>query len=105
MPDIDRLLEAYDKNVRSMQQFFQGYQGLSELLNEASVLYSTCSRALSQTLSHEFHHLPTDTSPDDPVVAEVLASHYRALLFPRIGVLYVTAVADLLRARLTAPSS
>jgi hypothetical protein len=39
MPDIDRLLETDASNVREMHRFFAGFQGFSELLNEASVLY------------------------------------------------------------------
>jgi hypothetical protein len=103
MPDIDRLLAADEKNIREMQKLFAGYQGLSELLNEASVLYTTCSRAFGQTLIHEINSLPRDTPPDSPVEAEVVVKQFRALLFARIGVLYATAVADLLRMRLTAP--
>jgi hypothetical protein len=103
MPDIDGLLKADETNVREIQKLFAGYQGLSELLNEASILYATCSRVFGQTLSYELNNLPHDTPPDSPVVAKVLANRYRALLFARIGGLYATAVADLLRMRLTAP--
>jgi hypothetical protein len=103
MPNIDRLLEADEKNVREMQKLFAGYQGLSELLDEASVLYETCCHAFGQTLNHEINSLPHDTPPDSPVVETMLAKRYRCLLFTRIGVLYGTAVADLLRMRLTAP--
>ena len=103
MPDIDRLLEADERNVREMHRFFAGYQGLSELLNEASVLYATCSRAFGQTLNHELNSLPRDTRPDNSIVTELLSDRYRALLFARIGVFYSAAVADLLRMRLTVP--
>jgi len=103
MPDIDSLLGADEKNVLEMQKLFASYQGLSELLNEASVLYTTCSRVFGQTLSHEINRLPRDTPPDKIVIAEALAKRHRALLFTRICVLYGTAVADLLRMRLTAP--
>jgi hypothetical protein len=40
IPDIDGLLKADETNVREMQKLVAGYQGLSELLNEASVLYA-----------------------------------------------------------------
>jgi len=103
MPDIDRLLETDEKNVREMHRCFAGYQGLSELLNEASVLYATCCRALGQTVNHELNSLPRDIRPDDSVVKALLADRYRALLFARIGVFYSAAVADLLRMRLTVP--
>lgn len=103
MPDIDELLEADERNVREMRRLFAGYQGLSELLNEAAVLYATCSRAFGQTLNDELNSLPRDTRPDDSVVAALLADRYRALLFARIGVFYSAAVADLLRMRLTVP--
>jgi hypothetical protein len=103
MPDIDSLLAADEKNAREMQKLFASYQGLPELLNEASILYTTCSRAFGQTLSHEMNRLPRDTPPDKVVIAELLAKRHRAFLFTRIGVLYATAVADLLRIRLTAP--
>jgi hypothetical protein len=103
MPDIDSLLEADEKNASEMQKLFASYQGLPELLNKVSVLYSTCSRAFGQTLSHEIKSLPRDTPPDRLVVAKLLAKRHRGLLFTRIGVLYGTAVADLLRMRLTAP--
>jgi hypothetical protein len=103
MPDIDNLLAADEKNVREMQRLFASYQGLPDLLNEASVLYTTCSRAFGQTLSHEINSLPRNTHPDKHVIAELLAKRHRALLFTRIGVLYGTAIADLLRMRLTAP--
>lgn len=103
MPDIDSLLATAEANVREMRKLFAGYQGLPELLNTASVLYTTCSRAMGQALSHEVNGLPRDTSPDSPIVAEVLVKWQRGLLFARVGVLYATAVADLLRMRLTAP--
>jgi hypothetical protein len=103
MPDIDRLLETDERNAREMHRFFAGYQGLSELLNEASVLYATCSRTFGQTLNHELNSLPRDTRPDSSVVTELLSDRYRALLFARIGVFYSAAVADLLRMRLTVP--
>jgi len=76
------------KNVRDMQKLFAGFQGLSELLNEASVLYTTCIRAFDQTLSHELNSLPRNTPPDSPLVAEAVANRHRTLLFARIGVLY-----------------
>jgi hypothetical protein len=103
MPNIDGLLEADEKNVRRMRELFAGYQGLSELLDEASVLYTTCCHAFGQTLNYEINSLPRDTPPDSPVVGKMLAKRYRCLLFTRIGVLYATAVGDLLRMRLTAP--
>ena len=53
-----------------MQKLFAGYQELPELLNTASVLYTTCSRALEQALSHEVNGLPRDISPESPIVAE-----------------------------------
>ena len=104
MPDIDSLLEADEKNVREMQKLFADYQGLPELLNEAVVLYKTCNRAFGQALSQEVSSLPHDLPLDKGlIVAEFMAKHQRGLLFTRIGVLYGTAVADLLRMRLTAP--
>jgi hypothetical protein len=101
MPDIDRLLESDERNVREMHRFFEGFQGLSELLNEASVLYQTCSRAFGQTLNDKLNSLPRDTHQDESVIAALLTDRYRALLFARIGVFYSAAVADLLRMRLT----
>jgi hypothetical protein len=86
-----------------MQKLFASYQGLPELINEASVLYTACSRVFGQTLSHEINSLPRDTPPDNIVIAELVVKRQRALLFTRIGVLYGTAIADLLRMRLTAP--
>ena len=103
MPDIDGLLEADEKNVREMHKLFADYQDLPELLNEVSVLYTTCNRAFGQTLTHEINSLPDDIPFDSPVVAKVLAKRQRGLLFTRIGVLYGAAIADLLRMRLTAP--
>ena len=103
MPDIEGLLGADEKNVRQMQRLFASYKGLPELLNEASVLYTTCSRAFGQTLGHEINSLPRGTPPDKHIIAGLLAKRHCALLFTRIGVLYATAVADLLRMRLTAP--
>lgn len=104
MPEIDSLLEADEKNVREMQKVFAGYQGLPELLNEAAVLYKTCSRAFGQALSQEVSGLPRDLPLDNrSIVAEFVAKSHRGLLFTRIGVLYATAVTDLLRMRLTAP--
>lgn len=104
MPDIDSLLEADEKNVREMQKLFADYQGLPELLNEAVVLYKTCNRVFGQALSQEVSGLPHDLPLDKSlIVAEFTAKHQRGLLFTRIGVLYGTAVADLLRMRLTAP--
>jgi hypothetical protein len=78
MPDIYRLLEADEKNVREMQKYFAGYQGLSELLNEASVLYTKCCDAFGQTLSHEMNNL-RDTPPDSPVLALTITHNFRAL--------------------------
>ena len=46
------------------------------------------------------HDVPLDNSP---IVVEFVTKYQRGLLFTRIGVLYATAVADLLRMRLTAP--
>jgi hypothetical protein len=103
MPDIDSLLAADEANVREMQNLFTSYQGLPELLNTASVLYKTCNHALGQALSHEINGLPHDLPLDSPIVAEAQAKYQRGLLFARVGVLYATAVADLLRMRLTAP--
>jgi hypothetical protein len=103
MPDIDSLLEADEKNVREMQKLFANYQGLPDLLNTASILYKTCGRAFGQALSYETGGLPRDTDPDSSVVAAMVVKWQRGLLFTRIGVLYATAVADLLRMRLTAP--
>jgi hypothetical protein len=104
MPDIESLLEADEKNVREMQKVFADYGELPQLLNEAMVLYTTCNRALGQALSQEASALPHDLPPDkSAIVAEFTAKHQRGLLFTRVGVLYGTAVADLLRMRLTAP--
>src|SRR5713101_6812516 len=104
MPDIDSLLEADEKNVREMQKLFAGCQGLPELLNEAVVLYKTCNRAFGQALSQEISGLPHDLPLDNSSYrADFVTKHQRGLLFARIGVLYATAVADLLRMRLTAP--
>jgi hypothetical protein len=103
MPDIDRLLEADEKNVREMQKLFANYQGLPDLLDTASVLHKTCSHALGQALSHEINHLPRDLPLDSPLVAEVQTKYQQGFLFARLGVLYAAAVADLLRMRLTAP--
>jgi hypothetical protein len=103
MPDIDRLLDTDERNVREMQKFFAGFQGLSELLNEASVLYQTCSRAFGQTLNDKLDSFPRTIRPDDSIVKTLLADRYRALLFARMGVFYSAAVADLLRMRLTVP--
>lgn len=86
-----------------MQKLFVSYQGVPDLLNEASVSYTTCSRVFGQMLSHEINSLPRDTPPDSLIVAELLAKRHRALLFTRISILYITAVADLLRMRLIAP--
>jgi hypothetical protein len=99
MPDIDGLLSADEINVRQMQKLFENYQGLPELLNMASVLYSTCCRVFGQTLSQEMRGLPHDTA----VKQKVLAKLQRSLLLARIGVLYTMSVTDLLRMRLTGP--
>jgi hypothetical protein len=103
MPEIDKLLAADEKNVPVMRTFFARYQGLPELLNTVSLVYSTCTHACGLALSPESNTLPRDTPPDSRVVEEALVKRYRALLFARIGNLYNTAVADLLRMRLTAP--
>src|SRR5262249_35838303 len=98
MPDIESLLEADEKNVREMQKVFTDYGELPQLLNEVMVLYTTCNRAFGQAVSQEVSDLPRDLPPDkSPIVAELMAKHQRGLLFTRIGVLYGTAVADLLR--------
>ena len=87
-----------------MRQVFTDYsQELPELLNAASELYTTCSRAFGQALSAEINGLPRNTSPDSPLVEEVRGKWQRGLLLNRIGILYATAVVDLLRMRLTAP--
>src|SRR5882672_1702938 len=103
MPDIDRLLETDERNVHEMHRFFAGYQGLSELLNEASVLYTTCTRAFGQALNGELNNLRDDPRPDAAAMAVLPSDRCRALLFARVGVLYAAAVADLLRMRLTTP--
>jgi hypothetical protein len=103
MPDIDRLLAADETNVTEMRRVFAGFQGLSELLNEASVLYTTCTRALSQELYGDVHNLQNDPRQDAAVMAVLVSDRCRSLLFARVGVLYAAAVADLLRMRLTTP--
>jgi hypothetical protein len=90
------------KTYAKCKGYFASYRGLPKPLNEASVLYTTCSHAFGQILIHEINSLPRDTPPDTLVVAQLLAKRHRALLFTRIGVLYATAVADLLRMRLIA---
>jgi hypothetical protein len=78
MPDIDRLLETDERNVREMRRFFAGFQGLSELLNEASDLYQTCSRAFGQALNDKLNSFPRDIRPDESVVAALVATAMRS---------------------------
>jgi len=100
MPEIDRLLAADEANVQTMRRVFADYSpALAELLNTAVELYQTGNRAFGQTLSNETRGI----SPDGPAVERIQAIWLRGLLLTRIGVLYSTAVADLLRMRLTTP--
>src|SRR5712691_2809329 len=100
IPEIDRLLAADEANVQTMRKVFTDYsQELPELLNTASELYTTCSRAFGQALSDETRGLLIDNSAVEKIQAKV----QRGLLLARIGVLYSTAVTDFLRMRLTMP--
>jgi hypothetical protein len=100
IPEIDRLLAADEANVQTMRKVFTDYsQELPELLNAASELYTTCSRAFGQALSDETRGLLIDNSAVEKIQAKV----QRGLLLARIGVLYSTAVTDFLRIRLTTP--
>jgi hypothetical protein len=100
IPDIDRLLAADEANVHTMRQVFTDYsKELPELLNTASELYTTCSRAFGEALSDETRGLLIDNS----LVEKIQAKFQRGLLLARIGVLYSTAVTDFLRMRLTMP--
>lgn len=131
IPEIDRLLQADEDNVRAIKCFLSDFSpDTLEVLNQAAVLYDTACRAFSQGLYDHFRELETEISAlglstfDEFVeklsgsvppgqeaqydrATEVLNRYFeregRRVLLARLGVLYGTAVADLLRMRITAP--
>jgi hypothetical protein len=99
IPDIDQLLNDDQESVNYMRQFLANVSAdLPRLLNEASVLYTTCGRAFGQG-GGEYVHAILDKNGEK----ERMALLIRELLFSRIGGLYMMAVTDLLRMRVTAP--
>jgi hypothetical protein len=100
IPDIDQLLNADEANVRTMREVLAGVSAdLPRLLNEASVLYTTCSRSFGQGGSEYLRAMISDRNARE----ELKASLIRGLLLNEIGGLYAMAVADFLRMRVTAP--
>jgi len=52
IPEIDELLKSDEANVRTMRKFFADVSAdLPIILNEVSVLYTTCCRAFGQGAS------------------------------------------------------
>lgn len=100
MSEIDRLLKADETNIRTMQRFFTDVSSdLPTLLNDAALLYETCSRAFGQGLSEETRAV----IPDELTIKLFRSKIERGLLLARIGALYGMVVADFLRMRITAP--
>jgi hypothetical protein len=101
IPDIDQLLNADEENTRSMRPFLAPVNSdLPRLLNEPAVLYDICGRVFGQEVA------PHDrtTIPDVAGYGQVLPLNIiRGLLLSHIGTLYMMAVADILRMRVTAP--
>jgi hypothetical protein len=100
IPEIDRLLEADEKNVATMRKVFANFSPhLPIVLNTAAELSTTCCRAFGQTISA----YPRTTPSSDAVHEELHAKLISGLLLARIGALWGIAVADFLRMRLTMP--
>lgn len=129
--EIDKLLQADENNVQVTKCFLSDFSpDTLEVLNQAAVLYDTVCRAFSQGFHDHFRELATEISTlglstfaefveklSGPVpqereaqytrATEVLNRYYeregRRILLVRLGVLYGTAAADLLRMRVTVP--
>lgn len=130
-PEIDRLLECDEKNIRETRRFLSEVSpNIPEALNQAAVLYVTANRAFGQGLNDHFRELADQIAAFGLNTISELESHLRAapatgqqsayaaaqdvlhrfrerecrgVLLARIGVLYAVAAADLLRMRVTGP--
>jgi hypothetical protein len=97
IPGVDELLKADEGNVQTRLKFFADVStDLPLIINEVSVLYTTCCRVFGQGVS-EYARVGA------PTEAELLAKTLHGLLLARISVLYAMAVADFLRMRVTTP--
>jgi hypothetical protein len=131
IPEIDKLLACDEENVRETRRFLsESSHDLPEALNQAAVLYSTANRSFGQGLADHFRELAAEIdalgvntideleakletpAPTGQEAAYVQAldvlnryydREYRGILLVRLGILYATAVADLLRMRVTGP--
>jgi hypothetical protein len=101
IPEIDQLLTADEKNARSMRQFLARVSSnLPKLLNEAAVLYDICCRVFGREAAPHDRTTIRDVAGGREVPPLYLI---RGLLLSHIGTLYLMAVADFLRMRVTAP--
>jgi len=131
IPEIDKLLACDEENIKETRRFLSDFSGdLPEALNQAAVLYATAGRCFGQGLPDHFRALAAEIAAfglntiaeleaklDAPAPAGQEAAHRQALdvlnryydresrgiLLARLGVLYATAVTDLLRMRVTGP--
>jgi len=131
IPEIDKLLECDEQNIRETRRFLSKFSSdLPEALNQAAVVFGTASRAFGQGLPDHFRELACEIGAfslstiselesklEGAVRAgqeaafaratDVLNRYYeresRGVLLARLGVLYATAAADLLRMRVTGP--
>jgi hypothetical protein len=100
IPDIDQLLNTDEANVGTMREVFADVSpNLPRLLNQASVLYSTCCRSFGQGGSESSRAMISDRNAKEELKSMVI----RGLLLSQIGGLYAMAVTDFLRMRVTAP--
>jgi hypothetical protein len=133
IPEIDKLLEVDKYNVSLTRKVLNDFSPtLPEAINRASVLYKTVNRIFSQNLNNhyqkllhacreahisnlrELKHKIDEQKPSNgrnlyskakAEYEEFLSRETRAALLVRLGILYVTAAADILRMRLTGPQS
>ena len=82
LPEIDRLLDADEANVRTMRQVFAATgDELLGLLNDADALYSTCCRAFGQEVSKYTGPM----NPDEAVINQQQTQYIRGLLLAQIA--------------------
>lgn len=131
VPEIDRLLDIDAENVREIRRFLSEVAPESlEVLNQAAVHFKTAARAFADGLGEHWSEPAAKAAaagfedsdrifsmPDLPPVPGKEAEHAdavaalhsflsrenRGMLLARVGVLYATSVADLMRMRVTAP--
>ncbi len=131
IPEIDRLLEADENNVRETREIFSRFSpDLPEAIDRAANLFSTCVRAYGQgipdhykivsdkmraagfqsidefekaSLGSQSRTAAARLTSAQAALDDFYSRENRGLLCGKIGVWYAIAAADFLRMRVTAP--